>query len=241
MNGTAAAEPVKDKSTVKRGVIRWLVREIMGTVMAAVILFVSVGTWKWTAAWILVGIYIAWIAATALAVIPTHPELLGERTGPKKGTKTWDVALLGVLGVVEIAKYVLAGLDVRWGWSPEIPTGLQAVGAAVAALGYALLVWATSANAFFAQTVRIQSERGHAVVTGGPYRFVRHPGYVGGILFYLATPVLLGSWWALTLGAVGVIIMVIRTSLEDRVLQEELAGYAEYARQTRYRLLPGIW
>ena len=112
---------------------------------------------------------------------------------------------------------------------------------AVAVLGYTLVVWATAANAFFAQTVRIQRERGHAVATGGPYQFMRHPGYAGTILFELAVPVMLGSWWALVPGSLVALLIIIRTALEDRTLQKELDGYQEYAKRVHYRLLPGIW
>jgi protein-S-isoprenylcysteine O-methyltransferase Ste14 len=108
-------------------------------------------------------------------------------------------------------------------------------------LGYALVVWATASNAYFSQVVRLQSERGHAVATGGPYRFVRHPAYIGTILFELAAPILLDSWWALIPGALNAVLFLVRTSLEDRTLRSELEGYQEYASQVRFRLLPGIW
>ena len=104
-----------------------------------------------------------------------------------------------------------------------------------------MFVWATASNAFFSQIVRIQAERDHTVATGGPYRVVRHPGYTGAILCELAVPVLLASWPALIAGVVGAALLVLRTALEDRTLQAELAGYAEFARRVRYRLLPGIW
>ena len=104
-----------------------------------------------------------------------------------------------------------------------------------------MVEWATGSNAFFSLTVRIQKERSHAVATGGPYRFVRHPSYAGGILFELAAPIMLGSWWALIPGGLNAILFVIRTALEDKTLQAELDGYQEYAQRTRYRVLPGIW
>ena len=101
--------------------------------------------------------------------------------------------------------------------------------------------WDTASNAYFSQIVRIQTDRGHKVATGGPYQYVRHPAYVGTILYELAVPVLLASWWALIPGGLNAILLVLRTALEDRTLQAELTGYADYARQVRYRLLPGIW
>lgn len=108
-------------------------------------------------------------------------------------------------------------------------------------LSYALFVWATASNTFFSQIVRIQSERGHTVVTGGPYRYVRHPAYVGAILYEVAVPVLLASWWAFVASGLSAILLILRTALVDRTLQAELTGYVDYARQVRHRLLPGIW
>jgi len=111
----------------------------------------------------------------------------------------------------------------------------------VCVVGYALVVWATASNTFFSQIVRIQSERGHMVVTGGPYHHLRHPAYLGAILYELAVPVLLASWWALTASGINVVLLLLRTALEDRTLQAELAGYRDYARQVHHRLLPGVW
>jgi len=108
-------------------------------------------------------------------------------------------------------------------------------------LGIVVLVWAMAANKFFSATVRIQEERGHTVATGGPYRYVRHPGYVGWLMLTLATPVVLGSRWALVPAGITVILTILRTALEDRTLHSELEGYREYAERVRYRLLPGIW
>jgi protein-S-isoprenylcysteine O-methyltransferase Ste14 len=104
-----------------------------------------------------------------------------------------------------------------------------------------LMTWAMAVNNYFSLVVRIQKDRGHTVVTGGPYHYVRHPGYVGGILFQLGTPLLLGSMWALIPAGLTVLLLVVRTALEDRTLLKELEGYQEYAQQTHYRLLPGLW
>jgi protein-S-isoprenylcysteine O-methyltransferase Ste14 len=230
------------KRDVRRGVARWLIREIIGSLFTAAILFGAAGRLDWVMGWVLIGVYVIWTGATALTVIPTNPEMLAERTGPKKGTKGWDMAILSVIGVAEMVKYVVAGLDVRWGWSPQMPLALQLAGVVVAVLGYDVIaVWSMAANAFFSQTVRIQEDRGHTVVTGGPYQYVRHPGYVGSLLFQIATPFILGSVWTFIPSGLVVCLTVVRTALEDRALREELPGYAEYAQQTRYRLLPGVW
>jgi protein-S-isoprenylcysteine O-methyltransferase Ste14 len=228
-------------SQIKRGVTRWAVRETMGVIMSALILFLCAGRWDWIWGWIAVIILAGWVGATALTVIPKNPALLAERVGPKKGAKAWDTAIMSIVGLIILAVYVMAGLDVRNGWTIGFPVAAQVVGAIAAGLGYAVVVWATASNAYFSMIVRIQQERGHTVVTSGPYRLVRHPGYVGSIVAYLGTPLLLGSWWAFGLGVVTAVLMIVRTALEDRTLQTELPGYVKYTQQTRYRLLPGVW
>lgn len=226
---------------VRRGVTRWVLRETMGVIMSAVILFVPAGRWDWVWGWIAVMILAGWVGATALAVIPRSPQLLAERVGPRKGAKAWDTAIMSIVGLIILAVYVVAGLDVRNGWTTGFSTIAQIVGAIVTALGYTLTVWATASNPYFSLILRIQKERGHTVVTTGPYRFVRHPGYVGSILAFGGTPFLLGSGWAILLGAASALLMIVRTALEDKTLQAELPGYAEYTQHTRYRLLPGVW
>ena len=237
LSGKASAENNK----IMRGVVRWSIRETMGTVLAGVILFLSAGRWDWVWGWVAVGVLVFWVSATALAVIPRHPQVLAERLGPRKDAKAWDTAIMSLVGLIVLAVYLVAGFDLRYGWTTGFPTAAQIAGAIAALLGYAVVVWATASNAFFSLNVRIQTERGHTVVTGGPYRFMRHPGYVGSILAYLGTPILLGSGWAMLLGGISALLMIVRTALEDRTLQEELPGYKEYAQRVRYRLLPGVW
>ncbi len=222
-------------------VAHWLARESMGLVMMAVILCASAGRLDWVAGWLLVILTALWITTTALVVVPRNPELLAERVGPKKGTKTWDTIILGIFGLIGLVQYVVAGLDVRFGWSTGISGAAQVVGLGIAAAGYGLVVWATGTNAFFAQTARIQTERGHRVVTTGPYGRVRHPGYAGMIVFELAAAIMVGSWWVLLLSGVCAALLILRTGLEDRMLQNELPGYKDYAQRVRYRLLPGVW
>lgn len=140
-----------------------------------------------------------------------------------------------------ILSWLVAGLDHRWQWTGSIPLGYHLGGLLFTILGYALFMAAMATNAFFAEGVRIQTERGHTVATGGPYRYVRHPGYAGTILAHLAAPFLLGSLWALIPAFILAGLFVGRTYLEDKTLQAELPGYIEYTRQTRFRLLPGVW
>jgi protein-S-isoprenylcysteine O-methyltransferase Ste14 len=241
MNTNTPIKQSPHQPETTRYVARWLVRESMGVVMMAAILSLAAGRLDWMAGWALVTITALWVAATALVVIPRYPELLAERVGPRQGSKTWDTIILGVYGLITIVRYIVAGLDERFGWTGGFSAPVQVVGFVVAVAGYGLVVWATGTNAYFSQTARIQKERGHRVVTSGPYRFVRHPAYIGMILFELASAIMLASWWALLFSAVASLLFIVRTTLEDRMLQAELPGYTDYARQTRFRLLPGVW
>lgn len=223
-------------------VTRWLIREIMGVIMVGVILFWSAGRLDWWMGWGVTAVYALWVAANAIILIPRSPELLAERANRRlKGVKSWDNVLLGIIGILTIAKYVVAGLDVRYGWSAPLIASLQITALILAAWGYALVTWSMVANAFFSLVVRIQEDRGQQVCTTGPYRFVRHPGYVGSIIFELAVPIALGSWWAFIAGLLIAILTVLRTALEDKTLQNELDGYQTYAQNVRFRLIPGIW
>lgn len=224
-----------------RTIVRWLVRETMGVVLLAVVLFLAAGTMDWPMGWALVGITLVWVCANAVVLIPRSPELIAERVGPRKGAKGWDMAIMTMVGLATIGRLVVAGMDVRFGWTTGIIFPIQMIALVVAVLGYAFGVWALAVNAFFSQIMRIQEERGHTVVIDGPYRFVRHPGYVGTILFDLAVPVMLGSLWALAVGGLIALLIVIRTVLEDRTLLAELDGYPDYASKVRYRLVPAVW
>jgi protein-S-isoprenylcysteine O-methyltransferase Ste14 len=234
--------PVSNRNLLDQKLIaRYAIRESMGLVVMGAALFWSAGRIDWWPAWAALAVMAVWIMATAYVVIRVNPDLLAERLGPRKGAKPWDVDILGIVGLSQLARYIVSGLDERYGWSGDFPLEAQVAALTVCALGYTLVVWATASNAFFSQIVRIQSERGHTVATGGPYRYVRHPAYLGAIFYELAVPVLLGSWWAFTASGLGVILLILRTVLEDRTLQAELTGYGNYARQVHYRLLPGIW
>jgi len=206
-----------------------------------VALFWSAGQLNWWPAWASIAVMMAWSTATAIVILRTNPELLAERLGPRRGGKSWDTAIMSILGLVQLARYVIAGLDQRYGWTGGFPLIAQIAALIVCILAYALFVWATASNAYFSQIVRIQSERGHTVATGGPYHYVRHPAYIGAILFELAVPFLFASWWAFVPSVMSSILLIVRTVLEDRTLQAGLTGYADYARRVRHRLLPGIW
>lgn len=221
---------------------RYALREVLSLVGMGVALFWSAGRLSWWPAWAALAVMAIWIAATAFITLRHNPDLLAERLGPRRGEKRWDAAIVSLMGLVTLARYILAGLDQRYGWTGGLPLWVQLLALALCILGNdVLFVWAAAANAFFSRITRIQSERGHAVATGGPYRWVRHPAYTGSILYELAVAVLLASWPALIAGIVSTALLILRTALEDRTLRAELDGYEAYARQTRYRLLPGVW
>jgi protein-S-isoprenylcysteine O-methyltransferase Ste14 len=225
----------------RQAITGWLVRTVLFVPFIGVIIFWAAGTIYWFNGWV----YVIWyLVVSVAAVFLTDPALLAERSNSRraKGQKGWDKVLLGIYGTLTpLVIPIVAGLNFRFGWPPEVAAWLQVAGFVVYALGWGLHLWAMAANRYHALVVRIQSDRGQTVVTGGPYRYVRHPSYVGGIVLTVAAPLLLGSTWALIPGALGGLLLVVRTVLEDRTLQRELDGYPEYAARVRYRLLPGIW
>jgi len=225
----------------KKLIVLYILDQILGIVAMAVALFWSAGRIDWWPAWAAIAVWLAFYAAMDITIFRLNPDLMAERLSPPKGAKTWDRALLSILRLAQLARYILAGLDQRYGWTGGFPLAAQIAALMVCVLGYAMLVWAMASNIFFSQIVRIQSDRGHAVVSGGPYRYVRHPAYIGMILFEFAMSTLLASWWAIIAGGLCAILLIIRTALEDRTLQVELAGYADYSCQVRFRLIPGIW
>jgi protein-S-isoprenylcysteine O-methyltransferase Ste14 len=243
MNQATPAKP-KMSLEMRREIIKWIVQAAVGWVGYGLILFVSAGTIEWVWGWMLLIVVGIFLVAHPIILIPINPALLVEREKGlrEKGVKSWDrwiAALAG--GVFPMASWIVAGLDYRFGWTESLPLVVHLGGLLVMALGFALFLWAMASNAFFAEGVRIQTERGHTVATGGPYRYVRHPGYSGAILAMVASPLLLGSPWALIPAILSAALYAVRTSLEDKLLRAELPGYEEYAQQTRYRLVPGIW
>ena len=175
-------------------------------------------------------------------LLPEHADLIAERSRLQPGTKSWDKVLAPVIAIAgPIVTWVVAGLDFRFQWSPPVAFWARLASLAALILGYGLVLWAMCVNRFFASTVRIQHERGHRVIQDGPYRHVRHPGYLGASLFQAATPLALGSLWGLVPALLVICLLVLRTVLEDRTLQRELEGYSPHAARVRWRWLPGIW
>lgn len=209
-----------------------------------VLLFISAGTLNWPMGWVYVVITLVMTAGSRLLLLRINPDLVAERAAyaEKQDAKPWDRVLMPFVAIYgPLAMLVVAGLNRRFGWQPELPPWLQITAAFLLVLASAFGTWAMLINRFFSGVVRIQHDRGHTVVSTGPYRWMRHPGYASGVLGHLVMPLMLGSAWAVIPGVITAGLTVLRTSLEDRTLQAELPGYTEYAQRTRYRLLPGIW
>ena len=207
----------------------------------AVVLFASAWKWNWWNAWAYLGLYLAFLAFNAVFLLRKHKELVEERSQIGEGTKGWDRIIGSITAFGGLAILILAGLDERFGWAGAIRIEVQIAAFVLMGLTYPLFTWAMASNKFFATTVRIQKERGHNVQTGGPYRFVRHPGYASLLCSYITIPIALGSLWACIPMALLVVNLFVRTALEDRTLQNELEGYKDYASRLRYRLIPGVW
>jgi len=199
--------------------------------------------WDWWEAWVYAIIGILSFAISRVLVARRYPDLIAERARfmQHENAKPWDKLLAPLLGLGGGLVLLVAGLDALFDWSPTFSLPVEILSLVIILAGYALGSYALIENRFFSGMVRIQTDRGHQVVSSGPYRWMRHPGYAGALLTYLATPLFLDSRWAFLPTVFIMILLVIRTALEDRVLQDELAGYRDYVRRVRYRLLPGVW
>jgi protein-S-isoprenylcysteine O-methyltransferase Ste14 len=199
--------------------------------------------WDWWEAWIYAIISIGGFVISRMLAARKNPDLIGERARimEHEDIQAWDKTLAPLLGIGGALMMIFPGLDQLLGWSPAFSTPLKLFALVLIVAGYALGAYALVANRFFSGVVRLQSERGHQVVSSGPYAWVRHPGYAGALLTYFATPVFLDSVWTFLVFLFVAVVLVIRTRLEDRFLQEALVGYKDYALKVPYRLLPGVW
>jgi len=243
MSMDESVEQPVDQSELTRGILKRMIQIGIQFLIGAGILFLSSGRLDWWFAWAYLGIFVLGVVVNSFVLLRTNPELIAERARQfTPETKKWDRVLATLWGVMSgIVSLLVAGLDKRFGWSPQIPLTVQLIAMLFYMSGSAFAAWALVSNPFFAGTVRIQTERGHAVATTGPYRIVRHPGYAGWMLSNLKAVIMLGSIWALLPAFVAVLALLARTALEDRTLREELPGYEEYAQRVHYRLLPGVW
>ncbi len=242
-DSTARKVPLAARTDNDRsGILRWASQMIAALVVFGAILFLSAGRLNWLAGWIYLGMNALTQALSGLVLIPRQPGMLEERSKVREGTKGYDRILAPAIVIFgTLAVLITAGLDARFGWSGPISYILLGIGIVLMFGSQMFVLWAMASNPFFAATVRIQADRGHQIVSTGPYRLVRHPGYAGSLIYNLAIPLVLGSWWTYLPVLIVIALLVIRTALEDRTLQNELPGYTKYAESVRCRLIPGLW
>lgn len=223
---------------------RQWIRLVAVYLLIPLILFICGGDLGWWQAWLYSLLIVTAGIGGRVWAEQRHPGLTAERQSLEniRHAKAWDKVLAPLMAVsIGYPVVIVAGLDHRYGWSPEFPLWLNIIGFIMISLGYVFAAWALAANRFFYSVVCIQTDRGHVVCDSGPYRFVRHPGYAGNIFSLFGIVLALNSVWALIPVAVASAISVFRTALEDQTLQEELPDYRGYARRVRYRLIPGIY
>ncbi|MBN1571598.1 MAG: isoprenylcysteine carboxylmethyltransferase family protein [Deltaproteobacteria bacterium] len=214
---------------------------IFAILLTFCLVFLSAGRITYWQGWAFCGIILL-ITVFQIALFSDEIDLAKERLKPGPGVKWWDKIFYALFKPAFLAVIILACLDAgRYVWSPRLPLIVYTISYPLFLLSIFMLIWAMKTNKFFSSMVRIQSDRGHFVVTDGPYRYVRHPGYTGGILMAVTTPLILGSLWGLIPAGAVVILIIARTVLEDRTLKKELSGYAEYAKKVRYKVFAGIW
>lgn len=216
-----------------------IIRAIFSFALIFAMLFISTGRWDYWQGWLF---FMLWIYSYLFTWIIIPSELVQERFKPNAGTKKWDQILYRLIVLLSYIIPLIAALDGRrYHWTGNFPLWINALAFIVIFLGFSLSNFSLWKNRFFSSTVRIQKDRGQFVIDKGPYAFIRHPGYAGFIVSYLALGFALNSIWALIPAGLLAITFIIRTYLEDIALQKELPGYKECAARVRYRLLPGIW
>ena len=199
--------------------------------------------WDWLEAWIFAIVCIGGFAVSRALAARRNPDLIRERARflQHEDAKPWDKVLAPLVGLGGGLIPLVAGLDERLGWSPEFSLPVKIIALVLIVAGYALGAYALIENRFFSGMVRLQTDRNQQVISSGPYAWMRHPGYAGALLSYIAMPPFLDTAWAFLPAAFLAVVVIIRTHLEEKTLQEELGGYRDYAWRVRYRLLPGVW
>lgn len=221
--------------------IRLYLKSITIFLVFIVVTFLVAGTLTYWQGWVFNGLNILFILLTFLLLID-RKDVIKERLKPGVGIKSWDRLYYLVSTPLFFVMFIVSILDAaRFSWRPTVPFLMMVLGIFLYCLGQAILLWAKRTNRFFSSVVRIQHDRNQTVCTDGPYRFIRHPGYLGGLIFTIGTPLLLGSYWGLLPAVLSVIILIWRTRLEDFTLRKELPGYTLYTTQVKYRLVPYFW
>lgn len=218
---------------------------ITRTILFPVAILWPAGTLTWWDAWALIGIWMLFFVVITLLLVNRDPELLVERmkaSPVQSGQKGWDKIILTIFFIIGLSLYVVPGFElIRFGWNEPLPRWVRITALLVHIPGLALLTWVMMTNTYLSQVVKIDQDRGHRVITNGPYAIVRHPMYTAVILLLAAFPLALGSRLGLIPALLLIFLLIVRTIFEDRTLHIELRGYPEYANNTRYKILPGIW
>lgn len=223
-------------------IAKLLLQNLIWVVVMGALLFMPAGTLHWPAAWVFLGT-IAILGIAGGSWLAKHdPALLAERMHPmmQSDQPAADKIFMLVFGFVALIWFLAIGFDKRYHAS-DMPLGLQVLGFAMLVLSGGFIMWVMRENSFAAPVVKLQTERGHRVVSTGPYAWVRHPMYSGTVLFFVGAPLLLGSWWGVAMSPLFVLLFAIRVRIEERALVAGLPDYADYARRVRYRLVPGLW
>ena len=222
--------------------LRIALRLSMAFVGMSAAFFGSAGTLAWFQAWLYIVIQFSFWTVTAVWMKKHNPELLKDRMAfLKRSAKGWDKIIIVTSTAVFVPYLLLPGLDaVRYRWS-SVPLAIVVLGFVGVLVALLLMVWVIQVNTYLSPFVEVQRERGHKVITSGPYQYVRHPMYASLIILLYSIPVALGSLWTLIPASILTLLFVIRTYFEDQTLHEELEGYNSYSTQVKYRLLPGVW
>jgi protein-S-isoprenylcysteine O-methyltransferase Ste14 len=229
-----------DRQVKNSGVV-YIVRVHAQLLILAVAYFIAAGSLNIGRAWIYFGIAAVTYFASSLIFIKYNPGLINERAKRRENTKSWDKALLSLYLLIGfLGTHIVAGLDSRFEWS-SLDMIYMIPGTILYIVAAYIQIISMLNNKYFEATVRIQSDREQQVVKDGPYKIVRHPGYASVLLSFVAIPFMIGSLYALICTAAVFIIMFVRTALEDKMLQKELPGYSQYAKEVKFRLIPGIW
>jgi len=223
---------------MNKDIIRRLIQVLVILVIQLFLVFIAAGTLKlvWVFAFIACSFLILVIN---FIVVPL--DVIKERGSKKKNVKKWDKIISGINAAPSLGLYIVSGLDLRFEWTGAISIWIHAVGLILLFSSSMLFTWSMVSNSFFSTMVRIQDDRNHTVASKGPYKYVRHPGYVAFILMSISTPLVFGSIYALICSLMTMILMIIRTNLEDKTLQKELDGYGAYTLQVKYKLIPYLW
>jgi protein-S-isoprenylcysteine O-methyltransferase Ste14 len=221
--------------------VKIVVKGVVGLGAIGSTLFGVAGRVDWPAAWFFLSLFAVYLFLGGWWFFRRDPELLQERMTTAPNVPHWDRLLVRGYWILLPTLFTTAALDAgRFRWS-EMPIAIQAIGAGAIVVAFVVIWWCTAANHFLSANARIQSERGQRVVQQGPYRFVRHPMYTSLIALMIGMALILGSWLAVVPATLIAVLLIVRTSLEDRMLTTELTGYREYANQVHERLLPGVW